>query len=137
LTLFESIMRPFYDVSLLVEGIVKGEEDRLNDILRWGEIWFRDLVVFKVTRDQGLLINQDKLKEIEDLSEKLSLNKLQDSFKIVHDTSRFLTLRANRQLALEVMMIRLAETLLRMPGVEGSSGQVKIFENKPLEPSSR
>jgi DNA polymerase-3 subunit delta' len=137
LTLFNSANQPFYDVSTLLEGIAKGEEERLGNILYWGEIWFRDLLVFKVTRDHSLLINQDKGKEIGDISERLFLNQLQDSFRVIHDTSRFITLRANKQLALEVMMIRLAETLLRMPGVEGSSGQVKIFENKPLEPLNR
>lgn len=111
LTLFNSIRRPFYDISLLVEGIAKGEEERLEDLFHWGEAWFRDLLVFKVTHDHNLLINHDKEKEIEDTSERLSLNQLQDSFKVIHDTSRFVTLRANKQLALEVMMIKLTEIL--------------------------
>ena len=136
LTLFISINQPFYNVSLLLEGIAKGEEERLGNVLCWGEIWFRDLVLFKITRDQNLLINQDRKKDIEEISERLSLNQLQYSFRVIHETSRFVTLRANKQLALEVMVIRLAETLFRIPGSQGSSGQAKIFENKPLEPSN-
>lgn len=111
LTLFNSIREPFYTIFPMAEVIAKGDEERLDEILDWGELWFRDIMVFKVTRDHNLLINQDKKEEIEHSAERLSLDQLQDSFKVIHDTARFITLRANRQLALEVMMIRLAETL--------------------------
>lgn len=111
LILFNSIKEPFYNISPMAEGIAKGKEGKFEDILGWGEVWLRDLVVFKVTQDQYLLVNQDKKKEIEEATEKLSLNQLQDSFKVIQNTKRFVALRANRQLVLEVMMIRLAEIL--------------------------
>jgi DNA polymerase-3 subunit delta' len=110
LTLFNSVKEPFYKISPTVEGIAKSEEGDLEEILWWGEVWLRDLVVFKVTGDPHLLINQDTKKEIEEVAERFSLYQLQSLFNIIHNTKRFITLRANRQLALEVMMIRLAET---------------------------
>lgn len=111
LTIFDSVKEPFYNVSAIAEGIVKEEKGNLEEILSWGEIWIRDLIVFKVTGDHHLLINQDKRKKIEESTLRLSLDQLQDSFKVIHNTQRLITLRANKQLALEVMMIRLAETL--------------------------
>lgn len=112
LTLFNSVKEPFFNISPLTEGIAKGEEERLGEVFDWGEIWFRDLVVFKVTGNYDLLINQDKKKEIEDISERLSLNQLQDSFRVIYETAKFIKLRANKHLALDVMMIRLVETLV-------------------------
>jgi len=116
LTLFNSVKEPFYNLSAIAEGIVKGKEGTLEEILSWGEIWVRDLVVFKVTQDHYLLINQDRKEEIEESTSRLSLDQLQESFRIIHNTKRFITLRANKQLALEVMMIRLAEILSRSEG---------------------
>lgn len=112
LILFNSVKEPFFNISPLTEGIAKGEEERLGEVFDWGEIWFRDIVVFKVTGNYDLLINQDKKKEIKDISERLSLNQLQDSFRVIYETAKFIKLRANKHLALDVMMIRLVETLV-------------------------
>lgn len=111
LTIFGSLKDPFYNISPIMEGIAKTDEVRLEEILKWGEIWFRDILVFKLTGDYKLLINKDKNKEIKDAAGRLSSDQMYDCFRIIHDTMRFIILRANKQLALEVMAMRLAETL--------------------------
>lgn len=111
LTIFGSVKDHFYNISPIMEGIAKADAIRLEEILRWGVIWFRDILVFKLTGDHKILINEDRKKEIEDAAKRLSSDQIHDSFRIIYDTMRYISLRANKQLSLEVMMIKLAETL--------------------------
>lgn len=113
-SLFHSIKGPYDAIFTGIEEITKTKDkgkDRTGKILEWAEIWFRDITIYKVARNPKFLINHDKIYEIEALADELSLSHLQECFRTVEETKRALEANANRQLALEVMMIRLAETL--------------------------
>lgn len=82
------------------------DKDRVQDVLDMMMIWFRDLLMSKLCPEK--VLNRDRMRDIERASEGCSVDDLLGKIAIVSDTQRAISNNANLQLALEVMMMRLA-----------------------------
>lgn len=80
------------------------KDDELVEILRTLKIFYRDMAVSK---GGGDIINSDMASRIEDESEKLPIEAILDGFNRITETEELLKRNINKQLALEVMMMRL------------------------------
>ncbi len=59
------------DLPALLEFIKKLQEDHLdiNECLDFMQLWYRDILMYKVTKDMNLLIFKDEYKTISEISE--------------------------------------------------------------------
>lgn len=84
------------------ERIAK-EEEEVQDLLELWKLWIRDLMVFKVQGDG--LINHDLRGKIAEESRMYSFEQLDSLFSLVSDVQKSMALNANRQLALETLIL--------------------------------
>ncbi|MCD6154144.1 MAG: DNA polymerase III subunit delta' [Syntrophobacterales bacterium] len=72
--------------------------------------WYRDMLVYKETKDPDILINQDILNITKRFSEKLSGHDILRNIKTINLAYRAIEQNANKQLTLESMMFKLLNT---------------------------
>lgn len=98
------------------EQILKYEDFLIKYKAEWKEVltWFlsyiRDVLVYKETGDDGLLINIDKLNGIKVLSESFSFNKLNGIIDIIKITRQKLDRNVNPGLVFDFMLLKMQET---------------------------
>lgn len=92
----------------LCERMAK-EEEEIQDLLELWKIWVRDLVVFKSAGEDSKqrLINHDLGSEVAQEAKKSSLDQLDGIFHLISEVQDSLALNANRQLALETLMLEI------------------------------
>jgi len=85
------------------------EEEEIQDLLELWKIWVRDLVVFKTAGEDSTkrLINHDLESEVARTAKKSSLDQLDGIFHLISEVQNSLFLNANRQLALETLMLEI------------------------------
>ena len=90
------------------ERIAK-EEEEVNDLLELWKLWIRDLTVFKVQGEGPgeKLINHDLGLEVAEQAKKFSFARLDGLFGLISDVQRAIARNANRQLALETLMLEM------------------------------
>ena len=99
------------EILAVCEQVAK-EEEELNDLLELWKLWVRDLVVCKAQREgpegAGLkLINHDLLAEAAEEAKKYSFDRLDSLFTHISDTQKSIAQKANRQLAMETLMLEM------------------------------
>jgi DNA polymerase-3 subunit delta' len=111
--LIEKRDRLFNDFKALIRR--PGEDswegrDSMEEWFEWVHLWIRDIAVLKATGRAELLINQDKAKEIEDISKKAGLH---DILKLAHTFTRikdFLRFNVNKRVTLHHTHLLLKKT---------------------------
>lgn len=107
------------------ERIAK-EEEEVNDLLELWKLWVRDLMVFKVQMENPSpptgegLINHDLRERIAEEAQKYSFDRLDSIFRLIADGQRSIDFKANRQLALENLML----------GMKNKSGGKEIYSGR-------
>jgi DNA polymerase-3 subunit delta' len=83
-----------------------GAKERLPDALDMIMMWFRDVLMFKISPDG--VINEDFENEIRTASQSESIGSLLKKVKAVHIAQTAIARNANARLTLEVMLLRLS-----------------------------
>ncbi len=83
--------------------------DKINTLLDVMTSWYRDIIILKLTKDRGLLMNSDYYDLLVEESQKLSYNRLDDIIKIINSSRENISENANYQLAIEVMLLKIQE----------------------------
>jgi DNA polymerase III subunit delta' len=92
----------------ICEQITKEEEDP-QDLLELWKVWVRDLLVCKVAPEgkEERFVNHDRATEIGVQARLFSFDQLQDFFRRLSETQRFISMKGNRQVALETLMLEM------------------------------
>jgi DNA polymerase-3 subunit delta' len=92
----------------ICEQITKEEEDP-QDLLELWKLWVRDLLVYKVDPEgkEDRFVNHDCLQEISAQAQLFSFDQLQDFFRHLSETQKFISMKVNRQVALETLMLEM------------------------------
>lgn len=69
------------------------------------QFWYRDLLIWKITEEEDLVINKDFLNNIK--SDSYSLEVVQEALALVQDSLRKIELNVNPQLVLEVLLMKI------------------------------
>jgi DNA polymerase-3 subunit delta' len=103
----------------ICEKIAKEEEDP-QDLFELWKLWVRDLMVYKVDPEgkEGRFVNHDRLKEIVAQSQMFSFDQLQDLFRQLSEIQKFISMKVNRQLALETLMLEMKKGYRKPPAIE-------------------
>lgn len=84
----------------------KSDIDIILDIML---TFYRDLLIYKKTENEKMLINSDKKGIILNNIAKFTAGKLGDNIELIENTKRILQQNANFQLSMEVMLMKLQE----------------------------
>jgi DNA polymerase III subunit delta' len=107
----------------ILSGISKNEEsitfkfssffvkykDSYREILTWILSFMRDILLYKETRNEDLIINKDKLGIIEELSKKYSVTKINKLTEVITETGSNFISNVNPELSYSNMLYRMQE----------------------------
>lgn len=85
-----------------------GEKTALPDILEIFQAFYRDVLLVHHGRDAEELVNRDLLEKIERVAARASLSSVLEKLAALDNARRHLDRNVNRQLAMEVLLLRLA-----------------------------
>lgn len=99
------------DISELLEAIQKMKEDHLdiNECLDFMQLWYRDVLLYKVTKDINLLIFKDEYRTINEISKNSGYDGMERILESIDKTRVRLDANVNMELALELMLLVMKE----------------------------
>lgn len=84
-------------------------KSKWEELLTWIISYIRDIMIYKETGNESLIINFDKSENIKELSNMFSFNRLNGIINIVNDTRKKLIRNVNTSLVFEMMLINLKD----------------------------
>lgn len=99
------------DISELLEYIRKLKEDNLDiyECLDFMQMWYRDVLLYKVTKDMNLLIFKDEYKAINEISTGSAYDGLEKILEAIDKAKVRLDANVNMELAMELMLLVMKE----------------------------
>ncbi len=99
----------------ILEQIIFFEEQKLHieEVLNLMTSWYRDLFIYKETRNIEFITNVDKIEEIDFQGEKLNLAKIIDIIFIIEKTKNNLRSNVQFHLNIEIMLLNIQEVLIK------------------------
>ena len=99
------------DISMLLGFIKKMKEDNLDliECLDFMQIWYRDALMFKVTKDANLLIFKDEYSAINEMSQKTGYDGFENILQAIEKARIRLEANVNMELAMELMFLVMKE----------------------------
>lgn len=99
------------DISMLLSYIKKIQEENfdLQGCLDFMQLWYRDILMFKVTKDANLLIFKDEYSTISSLCQKSSYEGLEKILNAIDKAKVRLNANVNTELVFELMLLTMKE----------------------------
>ena len=99
------------DIAELMETVRKLKEEGLNleECLDFMQLWYRDVLMFKVTKDMNLLIFKEEYFSINDMSKNSSYQGLETILESIEKARTRLRANVNMELAMELMLLAMKE----------------------------
>lgn len=109
LTLLKNIKE--MDISMLLDSIKKLQEDNLDlyECLDFMQLWYRDILMFKVTKDINMLVFKEEYSVVSRLCQKSSYEGLETILNAIEKAKTRLDANVNTDLALELMLLTMKE----------------------------
>lgn len=109
LTLLKNIKE--MDIAMLLDSIRKLQEDHLDlkECLDFMQLWYRDILMFKVTKDINTLIFKEEYSVVSGLCQKSSYEGLETILNAIEKAKARLDANVNTDLALELMLLTMKE----------------------------
>lgn len=109
LRLLKSIRK--MDISELLEYIRKLKEENLDiyECLDFMQMWYRDVLLYKVAKDMNLLIFKDEYRSINEISMNSSYEGLEKILEAIDKARVRLDANVNMELAMELMLMTMKE----------------------------
>ena len=109
LTLLKNIKE--MDISMLLDSIKKLQEDNLDlyECLDFMQLWYRDILMFKVTKDINMLVFKEEYSVVSKLCQKSSYEGLETILNAIEKAKTRLDANVNTDLALELMLLTMKE----------------------------
>ncbi len=92
-----------------VSDFFEQNKERIDEIMDIVLLWYRDLLIYKETKNIDFLINKDKTDLISYQCQKLSKERIIDILDVVRRTKEDIHSNVNFQLSVEVMLLKIQE----------------------------
>lgn len=95
------------DISMLLDCIREMKEQNfdIGEVLDLMQLWYRDVLMFKVTKDMNLLIFKDEYKMINEMGEKIDYAGLEAILAAIDTARTRLNANVNMELAMELLLL--------------------------------
>lgn len=99
------------DISELLDHIRKLKEDNLDiyECLDFMQMWYRDVLLYKVTKDMNLLIFKDEYRAVNEISMNSAYDGLEKILEAIDKAKVRLDANVNMELAMELMLLVMKE----------------------------
>ena len=99
------------DIPMLLDYIRKLQEDNLDlyECLDFMQLWYRDILMFKVTKDMNSLIFKDEYSAVSSCCQKSSYEGLEEILSAIEKAKVRLNANVTTDLALELMLLTMKE----------------------------
>ena len=99
------------DISQLLDAIkrLKDENMDLHECLDIMQVWYRDGLMFKVTKDANLLIFKDEFSAMNEMSTRIGYDGFENILNAIDKARIRLDANVNMELALELMFLAMKE----------------------------
>jgi DNA polymerase-3 subunit delta' len=99
------------DISQILDWIkmLKDEEYDIYECLDFIQMWYRDILLYKVTNDINLLIFKDEDRAIREISSKSSYEGLEKVLEAVDQARVRMDANVNMELAVELLLLAMKE----------------------------
>jgi len=99
------------DISELLDYIHKLKEDNLDlhECLDFMQLWYRDILLYKVTRDMNTLIFKEEYRAISECGERSTYNGIERILEAIDKAKVRLDANVNMELAMELMLLAMKE----------------------------
>ena len=99
------------DISELLENIrrLKDQDMDLHECLDFMQIWYRDALMFKVTKDANLLVFKEEFTAINELSTAVGYEGFEHILQAIDKARIRLDANVNMELAMELMLLVMKE----------------------------
>ncbi|KAB3537820.1 DNA polymerase III subunit delta' [Alkaliphilus pronyensis] len=92
-------------------SLLTSQKNNIQEFLDLLASWYRDIMIYKETKEYHFIMNYDKIEEINHQASQVNLNKLKDIIYIIEDTKTKLKSNVNFQLNMEVMLLKMQEVI--------------------------
>lgn len=99
----------FYEALAMAEQLA-GQKEKIGVVLEILQCWYRDLLVFKLTGETGLLYHLDRINDVKNEEARFETGRLMEILEGIEMTRKNIEANANARLALETLFLQLAET---------------------------
>lgn len=99
------------DISELLDYIRKLKEDNLDiyECLDFMQLWYRDVLLYKVTKDINLLVFKDEYRTINEISKNSGYDGMEKILEAIDKARTRLDANVNTELAMELMLLVMKE----------------------------
>ena len=99
------------DISELLDYIRKLKEDSLDiyECLDFMQLWYRDVLLYKVTKDMNLLVFKDEYRAMNEISKNSGYDGLEKILEAIDKARTRLDANVNMELAMELMLLVMKE----------------------------
>ena len=99
------------DISELLDYIKKLKDENMDlyECLDFMQVWYRDALMFKVTKDANLLIFKDEYSAINEMSKKIGYDGFENILQAIDKARVRLEANVNMELAMELMLLVMKE----------------------------
>ncbi|MGL5437852.1 MAG: DNA polymerase III subunit delta' [Lachnospiraceae bacterium] len=99
------------DISELLDYIQKLKDSHMDiyECLDFMQLWFRDVLLYKVTKDINLLIFKDEYKTINEISKKSAYDGIEKILEAIDKAKVRLDANVNLELAMELLLLAIKE----------------------------
>lgn len=97
------------DEILKYENFLMKYKEQWKEVLTWFLSYIRDVIIYKETGKEELIINIDKFEKIKEISETFSYNKLNDIIEIIKSSKQKLSSNVNYALVFDYMLLKMQE----------------------------
>ncbi|WP_461207038.1 DNA polymerase III subunit delta' [Clostridium sp. DL1XJH146] len=84
-------------------------KDRWNEVLNIFLAYFRDIIIYKETRNSDFILNYDKIEDIHELADAISYKNLSRFVELINETRERLESRVNPILVFDAMLYKMQE----------------------------
>ena len=84
----------------------------INDCLDFMQLWFRDILMFKATKDTSLFIFKDEYKYIRKIADHSSFDGIEKILTAIDKVKVRLDANGNFELAMELMLLVMKENIV-------------------------
>jgi DNA polymerase III gamma/tau subunit len=98
-----------YRAAMAAAEAIAGNRDESLNFLEWAASWYRDLIIYTVTRSPDEIVNADMIQAVEKQSAKIGLEQLLSSVSQTVEAARRIHRNVNRRMIIEDLLLRAVE----------------------------
>ena len=109
LNLFKDILNREQGLVLKYQNLLKDSKEEQIDLLNILLLYIRDIMILKELNNKNLIVNFDKINEIQDIARGLSYKKLNNMLEYITEATLNINSKANYSMTISVLLMEFVE----------------------------